>query len=120
MPSLDDLFKDYENAKNIFENKLEELKSISCLNLTKRGAAYCPDSEVFNIRGTRYFLILKQVYYPFGFGDNMGVKLVWKIKKKNKKQYLDATLEDVLDSSLISDKAKEEIIFNLPVFLTVS
>lgn len=107
-----------ENLRSYLE-KIEQIKSMKTFVLTKQGSKYSSDGvDIFNIRGTRISLIVKKCYWPAGIGDFFEVVLSWQIKKKNKKEYIKITLEDVLDSSLIPDKAKEEILFNLNAFLT--
>jgi hypothetical protein len=117
MISLDNLFESYEDAQDRFQKKINELNSLNTFVLTKIGPAYSPDAEIFNIRGSRFFLIVKKVFWPSGIGEFVDIKLIWKLKQKNKKKFLDTSLEEVLDSNLISNKAKEEIVFNLRTFL---
>ena len=120
MFSLDDLFDNYEIADNHYKTKIEELKSMKCMALTNLGPAYSSDATIFTIRGTRYFLIVRKTFWPLGIGDFIRVNFTWKLKKKNKREFIESSFEEVLDSNLISNKAKEEIIFNLNVFLDAS
>lgn len=114
--------------EDYFIKKVEEIKSLNCMTLTKKGSRYSDGTEIFNIRGTRIYLLVKKTYYPFSFShfsqafsfdtpNYSGYTLVWRYKTKNKKEYKDISFEDVLDHSLISNKAKTELVFNLNVFL---
>ncbi len=120
MSSLDELFSNYEISEARYKRRVEDLKTMKCLVLTKMGDSYAPDSIIFNIRGSRYFLIVTKLFWPSGIGDYISTKLSWRLKKKNKREFQRVTLEDILDSKLISNSAKEEILFNLPVFLAAS
>lgn len=115
----DDL-KEYQESIRSYIEKIEIIKNMKSFVLTKKGFKYSPEAaaEIFNIKGTRIFLIVKKCYWPPGIGEYFKVALIWQVKKKNKKEYIKITLEDVLDSSLIPNKAKEEIVFNLNAFLT--
>ena len=117
MFSLDNLFDNYEIADARYKNKIKELRSMKCMAITKLGPDYSSDATIFTIRGTRYFLIVKKIFWPLGIGDYIKISFIWKLKKKNKRQFLDSSFEEVLDSGLVSNKAKEEIVFNLNVFL---
>jgi hypothetical protein len=120
MFSLDDCFDDYDLANSDYKNKIEELKNIKCMALTNMGPNYSSDCTIFNIRGTRYFLIIRKIFWPAGIGDLIKIQMVWKLKQKNKKKFLPSSFEEVLDSRLISNRAKEEMVFNLNVFLSLS
>lgn len=115
--------------EDFFTKKVEEIKSLNCMTLTKKGSRYSDGTEIFNIRGTRVYLLVKKTYYPFSFSNfsqsftldlpnYSGYTLSWRCKTKNKKEYRDISFEDVLDHKLISNKAKTELVFNLNVFLT--
>jgi hypothetical protein len=120
LTSFEDYFDDYELVDSEYKNKIEELSKMKCMAITNMGPSYSSDCTIFNIRGTRHFLIIRKIFFPLGIGDFIQIQMVWKLKQKNKKKFLPSSFEDVLDSKLISNSAKEEIVFNLNVFLTAS
>lgn len=113
--------------EDFFIKKVEEIKSLNCMTLTNKGPRYGVGTEIFNIRGTRIYLLVKKTYYysfsifsqalNFDSPNYNGYTLTWRYKIKNKKEYKDISFEEVLDHKLISNKAKTEIVFNLNVFL---
>lgn len=117
---LKDFFDQYDEANSAYKEKLKQLDKMKHFTKTNMGIKYATDTEIYNLRGTRYFLMIKKEYWPLGIGDFVNLKLRWILKSKNKKEYKTINLEEVLDSSLISDGAKEEIVFNLNVFLAPS
>lgn len=108
-----------------YEEKLEEVLALKCLAHSKKMSD--ADSQVFAIRGTSIFVkILKEYVSPYDPETISGYRMSW--MSKNKKynysrtgsgyynNYVNITFEEVLDSKVISDKARQELLFNLDVF----
>ena len=109
-----------------YEEKLEELLSIKCLTHSKKKSGR--DYQSFAIRGTGIFIRLIKEYIYGQYDDETisGYKIDWTIKLKkyqmrysvssSRNKYNKISFEEVLEHKLISDKAREELLFNLDVF----
>lgn len=108
-----------------YEEKLEELLSIKCLTHSKKMSDQ--ESQTFAIRGTGIFIRLTKEYIsPYDPESISGYRMGWTIKLKkyqmrystssSRNKYNKMSFEEVLDHKLISDKAREELLFNLDVF----
>lgn len=104
-----------------YQEKLEELFALKCLaHSNKRSNQYC---QCFAIRGTGIFLTIAKAVYSRNLNVDHSYDFRWSVKNKayNRRstgsKYLDITFEDVLMSKAISETAREELLFNLDVFV---
>lgn len=107
-----------------YTQRLADLGELKHLTLSKKMSG--PDSNVFAIRGTAIFLRTNKHYInPFDDESPLGYSSQWiiKVKKyflignKNQHKYIKLSFEEVLDHPSISENARQELIFNLDMFV---
>jgi hypothetical protein len=106
-----------------YNDVVEELGKTNCFVFSKkRTESYYSESNIFFIRGTRYLCIVKKVINFNGNYTNPEertetAKIEWFFKtKKFKNKYKQVSFEEILESKLVSNKAKSEILFHLDLF----
>lgn len=96
----------------LFDKTLKQLENIQCLTpALKRGNG--PDIKRFMLRGTRIGVKLSKIN---GHLPVEKITLQWSIKSKRSPRYELISFEDVLNSNLVSQKYKEELLFHLDLF----
>jgi len=109
-----------------YDSLVSELEKIDCLT-EPRNASYSfgPDAKRFYIRGTKYNLVLKKTfdYSSINNAENIQGEVLWFFKRKRKNRYKrvaakqsSISFEDILDSTLISQEAKKELLYHIDIF----
>lgn len=97
---------------------IDSIKAIECMahcSAVKRDWSH-ENSQQFCIRGTRIFLRASKIVYLRQNGPESGISLRWFLKKKHSKQFLNLSFEEVIDSKLVGNKARTDLLFNLEIF----
>lgn len=105
----------------LYDDIIEELTADDCFVFSKKEDRYFSRKSVFFIRGTRFLCNIREsTNYGNTFSGkpkNLAVTIEWFFKtSKSKGKYKFVQFEEILESSLVSKKAKSKILFHLDIF----
>lgn len=103
--------KTEETAREKYNRLLSEFEAMNCLAKVKKNKTYQKYTTIelsrFFIRGTKY-------YFDLELTDCENLVINWRTRQYS---FKNISLSEILESKMISIKAKEQLLFNIDLFI---